>query len=72
VLCITFSPDGKLLASGGADGVVRVWDVETGASRATMAPRRRDAMVFALAFAPDGKTLAAACGAEVRQWDVSE
>ncbi|HEY7312394.1 MAG TPA: WD40 repeat domain-containing protein [Gemmataceae bacterium] len=72
VLCIAFSPDSKLLASGGADGVVRVWDVATGAIRATMTPRRPDAMVFALAFAPDGKTLAAACGAEVRQWDVSE
>ena len=27
---VTFSPDGTLLASGGADGVVRIWDVLSG------------------------------------------
>jgi WD40 repeat protein len=27
---VAFSPDGSLLASGGRDGVVRVWQVSTG------------------------------------------
>src|SRR5438309_1445671 len=27
VYSIAFSPDGKLLASGGADGLIKVWDV---------------------------------------------
>src|SRR5437764_14900496 len=27
---LVFSPDGKLLASGGRNGVVRVWDAATG------------------------------------------
>jgi WD40 repeat protein len=30
VLSVDFSPDGQTLASGGTDGIIRLWDVETG------------------------------------------
>jgi WD40 repeat protein len=56
VAALAFSPDGKLLASGGFDSMVRVWDVETGKQRHAWSDRK--GWVFCVAFSPDGKTVA--------------
>ncbi|MFE7275389.1 helix-turn-helix domain-containing protein [Streptomyces sp. NPDC057623] len=51
-----FSPDGTRLALVGLDGSVRVWHLSTGALHTVRTGRDRP--VRAVAFAPDGRTLA--------------
>jgi RNA polymerase sigma factor (sigma-70 family) len=67
---VAFSPNGRLLAHGGPDCVVRVWDVHTGREAAVFRGHRGS--VNALAFSADGKTLASAsCDTTVLTWDVA-
>jgi WD40 repeat protein len=67
VISLAFSPDGKTLASGSWDDTIRLWDVATGKSTATL----QDASPNSLHFSPDGKTLAIAYGTASILWDVS-
>src|SRR5437762_2745228 len=56
VSCVAFSPDGKLLASGGFDNLIRFWDPATGKEVRRLEGDISD--FAAIAFSPDGKTLA--------------
>lgn len=58
VYVIAISPDGKFLASGGADGVVRLWDIEGGSLRRELADGA-GTFVGWVAFSPDGGMLVA-------------
>jgi WD40 repeat protein len=50
-----FSTNGTLLASSGDDGMVRLWDIETGRELRSL---RHGGEGLAVAFSPDGTLLA--------------
>jgi RNA polymerase sigma factor (sigma-70 family) len=75
---VAFSPDSKTVATIGPDVVVKLWDVDTGKERRSWklldkpAGEKPDLVgINQLAFAPDGKVLAAACGNSVKILDAN-
>ena len=65
---VSFSSDGKTLASASEDGSIRVWDVATGEKKQILTGHKTRARN--IAFSQDGKTLASA-GVDIHLWDVA-
>src|SRR5262249_45653184 len=60
VFAVAYSPDGNTLASGSADGTVRLWNPNTGLIIATL--EGHTGSVLSVAYSPNGKVLASASG----------
>ncbi len=70
VYAVTFTPDGRYVASGGQDQMIRVWDPLSGEEAARY--QGHFGSVRTVAFAPDGgRMLSGGTDGTMRIWDVS-
>ena len=58
VQSVSFSPDGKMLASAGYDNTVKLWNLEGNLKKPISLPHNQP--VFSVSFSPDSKTIASA------------
>jgi WD40 repeat protein/tetratricopeptide (TPR) repeat protein len=76
VIDVAFSPDGQTLASASYDGMVILWDVETGQEMRTVELAGSYRLGWHrkhMAFSPDTQTLASGSGPDlVRLWSASD
>jgi WD40 repeat protein len=74
ILALALSKDGKKLAAGGCDRLVRVWDLTPGYAKAKLEQsiENHADWVFGVAFSPDGKfLLTASRDKTAKVWDLN-
>ncbi|KAF5320359.1 hypothetical protein D9611_011274 [Ephemerocybe angulata] len=70
VNAVAVSGDGRIIASGANDGLVRLWDATTGKAQCKLKGHRDQ--VTSVAFSPDGTRIVSGSGDRtVRVWDAS-
>lgn len=68
VWCLTWSPDGRMIASSGGDCTIKIWDAETGECLRTWQGHQR--LIWSVAWHPNGKILASGSDDQTIQlWD---
>lgn len=66
---VAISPDGRRVAAASWDGTTRIWDTASG-NQLQRLERRNSERYWAVAFSPDGKTLATGDTQQITLWDV--
>jgi WD40 repeat protein len=68
---VSFSPDGRLLASGSLDKTIKLWRVEDGSLVRTLTGHTD--VVNSVAFSPDGRLLASGSWDKtIKLWRVAD
>ena len=68
---VTFSPDGRYLVSESEEGLVQVWDVQTGERQAAV-NSSNGSIAWGIAFKPDGSMVGTSkLGGQVVLWNFS-
>ena len=67
VKSVAISPDGKLIASSGFDGTIKLWSFNSGQELKTMKVEKGSS-INSLVFSPDGKILASCTGNKINFW----
>ena len=70
VQSVSFSPDGRTLASFTLSKTIHLWEVAGGREIQKIATLEGTDQVFCVSFSPDGRTLASGSWGTVRLWDV--
>ncbi|KAF5547693.1 vegetatible incompatibility het-e-1 [Fusarium mexicanum] len=65
-ILVAVSPDNQLVASGGDDGTVKIWDIATGLCRNIL--DGHDENIHSITFLPDGQSLVSA-SKTIKVWD---
>jgi WD40 repeat protein/serine/threonine protein kinase len=70
-ICVSGSPDGMSVASGGSDRCLRVWDMERGECTQTL--QGHEAFVSGVAWHPSGeRIITASADGTARVWDIAQ
>ena len=68
---VAFRPDGRQFLTGGGDGLLRIWDTETG-ELVRQCPQHHESSIRRAVFTPDGKCIVTAShDRTARVWDVA-
>ena len=67
VLRISFSPDGKTIASGSFDGTVKLWSID---GRLLKTLTGHKGMIENVIFSPDGQMIASVNGSDLKLWSL--
>ncbi|ARV58820.1 hypothetical protein BZZ01_09380 [Nostocales cyanobacterium HT-58-2] len=71
ILAIAFSPDGQMLATGDANGEVRLWQVAD--SKLLLICKGHTGWVHSVVFSPDGRMLSSASSDQtLKLWDTTD
>jgi ketosteroid isomerase-like protein len=69
-MSVSFSPDGRSLASGSTDNTIKLWDVASGSELRTL--RGHSYYIYSVTFSPNGRYLASGSGDHtIKLWDVA-